>query len=140
MFQLNYRKNKNVELFKDIQEKMGVSKVQNYMPLYQHYFSLNNTNYNGMNLNTFKSLNHIESKIDENTYKTDVGVVHVKYAPLYDTYKYMVGKLQDVSVNVLPSLDGTPASIICNNFTCFSAFSTTFIVAAFNKVNSFNKA
>ncbi len=111
MFHLNYRKNKNVELFKDIQEKMGVSKVQNYMPLYQHYFSLNNTNYNGMNLNTFKSLNHIESKIDENTYKTDVGVVHVKYAPLYDTYKYMVGKLQDVSVNVLPSLDGTPASI-----------------------------
>jgi len=111
MFQLNYRKNKNVELFKDIQEKMGVSKVQNYMPLYQHYFSLNNTNYNGMNLNTFKSINHIQSKIDENTYKTDVGVVHVKYAPLYDTYKYMVGKLQDVSVNVLPSFDGTPASI-----------------------------
>lgn len=111
MFQLNYRKNKNIELFKDIQEKMGVSKVQNYMPLYQHYFSLNNTNYNGMNLNTFKSINHIQSKIDENTYKTDVGVVHVKYAPLYDTYKYMVGKLQDVSVNVLPSFDGTPASI-----------------------------
>jgi hypothetical protein len=111
MFQLNYRKNKNVELFKDIQEKMGVSKVQNYMPLYKHYFSLNNTNYNGINLNTFKSINHIQSRIDENTYATDLGVVHVKYAPLYDTYKYMVGKLQDVSVNALPSLDGTPASI-----------------------------
>jgi hypothetical protein len=111
MFQLNYRKNKNTELFKDIQEKMGVSKVQNYMPLYQHYFSLNNTNFNGINLNTFKPINKIESKIDENTYKTDVGVVHVKYAPLYDTYKYMVGKLQDVSINVLPSLDGTPTSI-----------------------------
>lgn len=108
MFQLNYRKNKNVELFKDIREKMGVSKVQNYMPLYQHYFSLNPTNYNGINLNTFKSVNSIKSKANENTYNTDVGVVHVKYAPLYDTYKYMVGKLQDVSVNVLPSLDGTP--------------------------------
>ena len=110
MFQLNYRKNKNVELFKDIHEKMGVSKIQNYMPLYQHYFSLNNTNYNSMNLNTFKSVSHIDDKIDEITYKTDAGVVHVKYAPLYDTYKYMVGKLQDVSVNVLPSLDGTPSA------------------------------
>ncbi len=110
MFQLNYRKNKNGDLFKDIQEKMGVSKVQNYMPLYQHYFSLNNTNYNGINLNTFKSVNRIESQIDDNTYNTDAGVVHVKYAPLYDTYKYMVGKLQDVSVNVLPSLDGVAAT------------------------------
>ena len=110
MFQLNYRKNRNVELFKEIQEKMGVSKVQNYMPVYQHYFSLNNTNYNSMNLNTFKSISHIETKIDENTYNTDVGVVHVKYAPLYDTYKYMVGKLQDISVNVLPSLDVVPTS------------------------------
>ena len=110
MFQLNYRKNRNVELFKEIQEKMGVSKVQNYMPVYQHYFSLNNTNYNSMNLNTFKSISHIETKIDENTYTTDVGVVHVKYAPLYDTYKYMVGKLQDISVNVLPSLDVVPTS------------------------------
>uniref|UniRef100_A0A6C0BT39 Protein kinase domain-containing protein n=1 Tax=viral metagenome TaxID=1070528 RepID=A0A6C0BT39_9ZZZZ len=110
MFQLNYRKNRNVELFKDIQEKMGVSKVQNYMPVYQHYFSLNNTNYNSMNLNTFKSISRIETKIDENTYKTDVGVVHVKYAPLYDTYKYMVGKLQDISVNVLPSFDVAPTS------------------------------
>jgi hypothetical protein len=110
MFQLNYRKNKNVELFKDIQEKMGVSKVQNYMPLYQHYFSLNNTNFNSMNLNTFKSVNHIKSRIDENTYNTDLGKVHVKYAPLYDTFKYMVGKLQDVSMNVLPSLDGVPVN------------------------------
>lgn len=110
MFQLNYRKNKNVELFKDIHQKMGVSKVQNYMPLYQHFFSLNSTNYNGINLNTFKSVSRIDEKIDENTYKTDVGVVHVKYAPLYDTYKYMVGKLQDVSVNVLPSLDGKPTT------------------------------
>jgi len=91
---------------------MGVSKVQNYMPLYQHYFSLNPTNYNGINLNTFKSVNSIKSKVNENTYNTDLGVVHVKYAPLYDTYKYMVGKLQDVSVNVLPSLDGTPT---CDN-------------------------
>ena len=37
MFQLNYRKNKNVELFKDIQEKMGVSKVQNYISHCAHF-------------------------------------------------------------------------------------------------------
>ena len=110
MFQLNYRKNKNVELFKDIQEKMGVSNVQNYMPLYRHYFSLNNTNYNSMNLNTFKPVNRIKSQINDNTYKTDVGTLHVKYAPLYDTFKYMVGKLTDVSMNVLPSLDGVAAN------------------------------
>lgn len=106
MFQLNYRKNKNVELFKDIQQKMGVSKIQNYVPLYRHYFSLNNTNFNSVNLNTFKTVSRIDSKINENTYKTNLGDIHVKYAPLYDTYKYMVGVLQDVSVNVLPSFDG----------------------------------
>jgi hypothetical protein len=105
MFQLNYRKNKNSGLFKDVQEKMGVLKIQNYVPLYQKYFSLNNTNYNNINLNTFKTVSSIKSQLNENTYDTDVGVVHVKYAPLYDTYKYMVGKLQDVSVNSLPSFD-----------------------------------
>ena len=110
LHQLNYRKNKNGGLFKDIQEKMGVSKIQNYIPVYEKYFSLNSTNYNSINLNTFKTVSSIKSQVDYNTYVTDAGLVHVKYAPLYDTFKYMAGKLKEIRTDVLPAFGETPVN------------------------------
>ena len=57
---INYQKRKNQELFKSLEEPntLFLSKTQNYIPIYKRFFSLNETNYNSINLNvkskTFK--------------------------------------------------------------------------------------
>ena len=50
---LNYQKRKNAELFKSLEQPntLFLSHAQNYIPIYQRFFSLNETNYNSVNLN-----------------------------------------------------------------------------------------
>ena len=52
MIQCNYQKRKNLELFKCFENPLGLhlSHVQNYNPIYKRFFSLNDTNYNNINL------------------------------------------------------------------------------------------
>ena len=50
--EINYKKNKNDKLFNNLEESlMGVYDIQNYIPIYQNFFSLNESNYNNINLN-----------------------------------------------------------------------------------------
>ena len=53
MIEVNYQKRKNVELFKSLEdpESLFLSNVQNYIPIYTKFFSLNETNFNSINLN-----------------------------------------------------------------------------------------
>jgi hypothetical protein len=53
MIDVNYQKRKNPDLFKSLEkpEVMNLSKIQNYIPIYDRFFALNNTNYNSVNLN-----------------------------------------------------------------------------------------
>ena len=50
---INYQKRKNTELFNKFEEpnSLFLSKTQNYIPIYNRFFSLNDTNYNNINLN-----------------------------------------------------------------------------------------
>jgi len=59
---LNYQKRKNQALFKDLEQHKGIqlSNLQNYIPIYQKLFALNNTNYNSINLNHVWSLETIQ--------------------------------------------------------------------------------
>jgi len=43
---INYQKRKNTELFKALEkpETLFLSKTQNYIPIYERFFSLNDTN------------------------------------------------------------------------------------------------
>ena len=50
MFELNYTKHKNNLLFETL-EKNEMTKLQNYIPIYEKWFSLNPTNFNNINLN-----------------------------------------------------------------------------------------
>ena len=45
LFEFSYNKRKNTELFKDLETTVGISKIQNYIPIYKMFFSLNETNY-----------------------------------------------------------------------------------------------
>jgi hypothetical protein len=52
-FGINYQKRKNINLFSKFQTNKTISldQVQNYLPIYDRFFSLNDNNYNSINLN-----------------------------------------------------------------------------------------
>ena len=66
---INYQKRKNTELFKGLEkpETLFLSKTQNYIPIYDRFFSLNESNYNSINLNHKWYLYNIKNNIDANS-------------------------------------------------------------------------
>ncbi len=106
MVELNYQKRKNVELFKSLEDSnlLFLSKTQNYIPIYKRFFSLNETNWNNINLNHKWFISSIKEGDEENpnlfsckikninTQKTKDKDVFFKLAPLLDPYKYLIGK------------------------------------------------
>ena len=50
---INYQKRKNINLFNKFQtnNKINLTDTQNYIPIYDRFFSLNTTNWNSINLN-----------------------------------------------------------------------------------------
>jgi len=111
MFDFNYKKNNNSDLFKSFDDSnlVNLKNGQNYIPLYNEFFSLNNTNWNTINLNNSKTLTNVYSKISDNIYS--VGLKggkttssFFKFSPLIDPVKYMYGKYKDISSNILINL------------------------------------
>ena len=69
--ELTYIKNDNKSLFSNFEDEnlMDVSKVQNYIPLYNKFFSINSTNYNNINLNQRFSIKSINKKLGYNKFE-----------------------------------------------------------------------
>jgi hypothetical protein len=122
MIAINYQKRKNIELFKRFEEptSLFLSKTQNYIPIYNRFFNLNDNNYNSINLNNKWYISNINEKIEEdndnlfmcrikntNNNKVKNREVFFKMAPLLDPYKYMVGKYDITNTNLfnLPKLN-----------------------------------
>ena len=129
---VNYQKRKNSELFKTLENPstLFLSNTQNYIPIYSKFFSLNETNFNNINLNHkwyISNVNCDEEDVDENNRifncklkninnnKTKDKDVFFKLAPLLDPYKYLVGKynVHDEKLYTLPKLTSTDAN--CNS-------------------------
>lgn len=112
-FSLYYRKNKNEELFQSLEKSsLGLEKLQNYVPLYEKFFSLNPTNCNSINLNQKYYIHSIDEEMDKNKMKIYVSDnsnnlvkkdTFCKYSPLLDPLKYLTGKY-DLSGNDVISL------------------------------------
>ena len=113
-----YKKNKNKQLFTDFQNKnyTDIENVQNYIPIYNNFFSLNSTNYNGINLNhkfalssiVEKKTNHIfVCKVKDEHDNYQVKDVFFKFSPILDPLKYMIGKYQKqgYTFDLLPKLE-----------------------------------
>jgi hypothetical protein len=62
-----YEKRKNLELFKRLEDSttLHLSKTQNYIPIYNKFFSLNETNYNSINLNHKWYITNIHKPLEE---------------------------------------------------------------------------
>ena len=104
---INYQKRKNSELFKSLEKPdlTFLSKTQNYIPIYTKFFSLNETNFNSINLNHKWYISNVRDKLHDdlhiysctlknmnNQNKTKCKEVFFKIAPLIDPFKYLVGK------------------------------------------------
>ena len=63
-FQIEYNKNKG-EVFKTLDNYNIIynNQIQNYMPLYDIFFKLNETNFNSINLNTNWSIESFENRL-----------------------------------------------------------------------------
>jgi len=117
---INYEKRKNSELFKLFKKEnlTFLSEVQNYAPIYNRFFLLNETNFNSVNLNNEWFLTDIKNSVSDNknlyncaiqnlqTSKTKKKQVFFKMAPLLDPFKFLIGKynINDPSLFNLPKL------------------------------------
>ena len=109
----SYCKRKNNNLFSSL-EKYEISKLQNFIPIYKKFFSLNETNYNNINLNQKYNLEDIMQKCTENKYTCKIinntnsikRESFFKFSPLLDPIKFMIGKY-DISKNLfeLPTIN-----------------------------------
>ena len=123
MLNVNYQKRKNTELFKSLENSdfLHLSHAQNYIPIYKKFFSLNETNFNSINLNNklyISSINE-QNEFDYHLYNCKIKNsinnkvkdkdVFFKLAPLLDPYKYLIGKynIQDEKMFTLPKLNST---------------------------------
>ena len=118
-----YKKDDNRKLFKSLEEKpaFGILEPQNYIPLYNSYFSLSKTNYNGIMLNHKWKINEILEEEETNIYKCQLkdttietkdkknDKVFLKFSPLLDPIKYLLGKYDttDATLLNLPVFEST---------------------------------
>ena len=122
---INYQKRKNINLFNKFQtnNKINLTDTQNYIPIYDRFFSLNTTNWNSINLNhqwAIFDIKDSKNKDDDNEHIfncklkhisdddiSNTGKVFIKMAPLLDPFKYLVGKYNynDTQLFNLPSFD-----------------------------------
>ena len=137
-FELYYQKPRNDNLLKNLEEtRMGLFDCQNFIPLYSTFFSLNDTNYNSINLNqtySIQSIKYSESSTGsscgseekdrhfKNTAiasvkkRCDESVVDFpvffKFSPLLDPIKYMAGSYdtENKALLQLPNLHSLPIS------------------------------
>ena len=117
---INYEKRKNQKLFHHL-EKLGICNTQNYVPIYKNFFVLTENNFNQINLSHSQYITEIIRREEENIYKcklagkngdSKTSYAFIKFAPLLDPVKYMIGKYsQDDTIMHLPSLASTEKDV-----------------------------
>jgi hypothetical protein len=120
-FQIHYRKHKYTP---DRIESAKLYDIQNYIPIYTRFFDINETNYNGIQLNqkyylqniiehpthimgettrndnlSTTSLNHLETVIGDDAGNTTNVPMFVKYSPLLDPIRYLSGKYEPLTAS-----------------------------------------
>jgi hypothetical protein len=108
----SYNKRDNSKLFSSLEKKdsANISQIQNYIPLYHKFFTLNQSNYNSINLDNAFSLYNISEKESDNKFQGTVKdnnnkkhnkQIFFKYSPLLDPIKYIIGKYDSSNVDLL---------------------------------------
>jgi hypothetical protein len=121
--EFTYKKHDNAKLFLSLEKSgLGLTHLQNYIPLYNKFFVLTEANWNNINLNNKLHLYSVQNKETDNIVNgiiKDISgttklkkPVFFKYSPLLDPLKYIIGKydMDDTNLLNLPSFTNS------NNF------------------------
>jgi hypothetical protein len=109
-----------------------IENLQKYNPVYSLFFELSETNYNAISLNHPRHISGYNEILDLATGERTKKDVFVKFAPLLDPIRFMIGKydLTDPRLYSLPSISSTSADCYpkylthtnasyTDNFFCF---------------------
>jgi hypothetical protein len=113
MIKIDYQKRKNIALFKNLAKQLSIESPQNYIPIYNKFFSLKENNYNKINLNHTLYIKNIINEESVNIYSCTLENIHTtkseeksvffKMAPLLDPFKFICGDYEKVkNLNTLP--------------------------------------
>ena len=102
-------KSGQVTLAEDIEAEYSpfrIESVQNYNPIYDLWFTLDESNYNRISLNHAHHLVDMNTVVGLNTKDLVSRPVFIKYSPLLDPIRYMVGKYESCKqpIGNLPTL------------------------------------
>ena len=125
---------------------MSISKIQNYNPIYTIFFKMDENNYNKICFsNKYKFVDF--STIQESLTKRNVpSKIFIKYSPLLDPIRYMIGKyeLNNANLKELPQFNSDTTN--CNNkllsinnssyIDCFFSFLSSKLLHNYNFNNS----
>lgn len=106
-----YKKKSNKTLFDDIKEKdsLEIDEPQNFIPIYNNFFNLSESNYNSITLNNQNNLEKVKEKYGENTFMCKINdfyrPVFFKFTPLINYIDYFGGKYENDNILQLPQLN-----------------------------------
>jgi len=82
-----------------------ITNLQNYIPIYSHFFDLSEKTYNKISLNHKYHFVNMNSVIDFENKTKHSREVFIKYSPLIDPFRYMTGKYKVTpkDVQVMPN-------------------------------------
>lgn len=123
---VQYSKRTNKALMKQFEETSSVQlfQAQNYIPIYDKLFALNETNFSVMNLDGGKCITKIHNEYSDSynlthsimlcdiaqknffneQITTSMQPVFFKYTPLFEPYKYLIGQYSAVKPDIITQL------------------------------------
>ena len=123
--EFTYIKPDHIVLFKSVLDVngMGLQTPQNYIPIYNRFFSLTSNNYNTITLNHKHALYEVKNKITSNVFNCRIQSgkiqqdkeVYFKYSPLLDPLKYLVGRYKETDIQCLPELTLSHGHVKCRD-------------------------
>jgi hypothetical protein len=106
-----------------------ISNLQNYNPIYSEFFALTEKNFNRISFNHKYHIQDLNTVIDSDTMAELKRPIFIKYSPLLDPLRFMIGKydLTDSKTTTLPSLENNSIvklrtyhnSSYIDNFFCY---------------------
>jgi len=151
---ITYKKINNANLFRDFEDEnlLNMETCQNYVPLYNNFFTLNENNYNSINLNSENNLHSLIKKVTENIFLGKIQdennnivekQVFFKLCPLLDPFKYLAGKYDICNNNLLnlPKLNSDDCHFKVNdinNASYVDSFFTYLTSQLYNRMNFYH--
>ena len=85
-----------------------LNSFQYYQPVLKLLFDINRQNYNSLQLNHRYHINDLTTVIDTATHEVLEKEIFIKYSPLLDPIRYMIGRYDTESedIRTLPTIDG----------------------------------